>query len=120
MYVEIIKISTCKNLSLREQHPILEQAQSIYLTQYERPSFTYHKTKGKFVILYSNLCIFVQQAGKQRILHQIIASITWVQYALISSGMEFWFTTVFSHYLKRSTLSNDLFFTFLWFYPAFC
>jgi len=55
---------------------LFSNAFSLCPSQCERPSFTpIQNNRQNYNSVYFNLCIFGQQTGRQKILHQIIASI---------------------------------------------
>ena len=65
------------------QHPILEYLQHTFLPQFERPSFAHiQNNRQNYISVYLNLCIFENKTGRQKILHRMTASITWLQSAL--------------------------------------
>ena len=65
------------------QHPILKHPQPTFLPQCEQPSFTSIQNKRQnYSSVYLNLYIFGQLTGRQTIVHQMIASIPWLQSAL--------------------------------------
>jgi hypothetical protein len=74
-----------------------------------RPRFTPTQNKRKnYCSVYFNIYIFGQPNGRLKILQQMIASISWLQSALISSWMQFWFVRVVPKYLNFATLSEGL------------
>jgi hypothetical protein len=80
---------------------------------------THTKKRQNYNSVYLNLYIFGQQTGRQKILHQIIASFTWLPSACNFSWIQFWFKVVLK-YLNCLTLSKELLPVFiLWFHPAF-
>jgi hypothetical protein len=61
------------------QHSVLRNPQSMFLPQSERRSFAptqYNWQNYSFV--YFNLCFFLYEMGRQKILNWVIASIPWI------------------------------------------
>ena len=60
------------------QHSILRQSPPMFLLQYERPRFTLiQNNRQNYRSVYLNLYIFIYQTGRQKVLHRIIASVSW-------------------------------------------
>ena len=57
------------------QYPIVEHPQHMFLPRCERPSFTpVNNTRQNYSSMHFNLYIFGYQAGRQKVLHGMIAS----------------------------------------------
>ena len=62
------------------QHHVLKHPQLPFLPQYQRPSFTpIQNNRQNYSSIYLDLLIFWYQTGRQKILHPMIASISWPQ-----------------------------------------
>jgi hypothetical protein len=61
------------------QHPIFRPT---FLPQCEWPSFTPIQNKGKIIVLYFLIFIFLDSKLQDKILHQMVAHIPWLQPAL--------------------------------------
>ena len=101
------------------QHPILKHPQPMFIPQYKQPSFTpIQNNRQNYSSVYLNLYIFGQQTGRQKFLHQMIAS-PYFNLLLISSWIEFWFVSVAPKHLNCSTLMQELLSIFLlWLCPS--
>jgi len=101
------------------QHHVLKHFQLPFLPQCQRPSFTPKQTKGKIRVLYILIFKFWIATGRQRILHRMVASISWPQSALYYFRNRR-FVKVVPKYLTSSTLSIVLLSILtLWIRPAF-
>ena len=91
------------------QHSILEHPQPVFLPQCELPSFTpIQNNVHNYSSAYLNLCIFGYQTGRHKMLHRMVAWISWLQSVLNFSRMEFLFVKVVPKYLNSSTLPKEL------------
>ena len=80
-----------------------------------------NKTTGKIIVLYVLIFIFLDSTlGKHKILHQMIASIPWLQFVPINSWIEFWLICQDCSQIYELNLSKELLLIFmLWLHPAF-
>ena len=103
------------------QHPILKHPQPTFLPQYDRPNFTpIQNNRQNYNALYINLYIFGQQTERQKILHLMIASIPWSQYALSLFLNKILICYSFSQIFDMLYFSKGLLCTFIfWFCTSF-
>ena len=84
----LLSILFSYTLSLCSSHHMIDQISHPY------------KTSNKIIILYIVLYIFGYQTARQKILHQMMASIPWLSLFSISSWIEFWFISVVPKFLS--------------------
>ena len=101
------------------QHPIFKHPKPTFVPQCERPSFTpIQNNRQNYSSVTPNLCIFGQQAGRQKnsvsnnfcvFLQSTYASSN----KLTSSEQNYYSLMQFPNYLKYSTFSKEIFSVFL-------
>ena len=98
----------------RERYTVGAGWSFFILTKFHTRTRQRENCSSVYLILY----ILGQQTGRQKVLHRAIAGVPWLQSALISFLIEFWFVRFVPKYPKCSTFSKELLSNLMWFWPC--